>query len=753
MKKIVLCLVCLIVGLPLFSQEKERPKIGLVLSGGGAKGIAHIGVLKAMEEAGLYPDYITGTSMGSIVGGLYSIGYSTDELERIVKEVDWSMLLTNKTPMNKVTFEEKFYYGRYLLDFYVEKKKIQFPKGVIEGQALMELFSTLTRPVHTIHDFNDFPIPFACVGTNIVTGEPVVLNKGSLAMSMRASMAIPSIFTPIKIDDQLLVDGGLVRNMPVQEVLDMGADIVIGVFVSSDLSPEKDLTSPLAILSQSAFITSAFDSREQLKNCDILITPDLEGFSTGSFSDGLGILERGNEAGQEYLEVFKNLADSIAQFGKLNKVDKPEIFNEYNFSRVEVNGNEIIQDEFIIGKMKIEPGLPVNIKHIESRVEVIYGTQYFEKIWYEIDTSGEEQVLKLYVVERPKAQLRFSYHYDSENKGGVVGNVTMRNWLLNRSRFIFEADLSTNPRVWIDYFKYLGKDQNTAIGAAGTFTRNELSLYDSVGNVTSVFSSGYSSSGIKLQSTRVQSSTFGVEVLWSNMVLKPKVADGLVGNFSKLQYNKTAFEVFYKFDNYNDRYFPTRGVKANFWASTTTKTNGEVTLGDSLLQGPELGDLLQTSGIHSANFAFSPIIPLLSNLSLITKLRLRLSSIGNNTLNLDEYDFVGGFSPGQINANEFYGGGLREFGLANYFYGKLGLQYEVKKSVFVQGVFNYLDTEYPVTWVYPDADIDKAGDSYRRYGYGGVVGLRSPVGPIAFAFAKDHHRKGWKTSLIVGFHF
>ena len=201
------------------NAQNQRPKIGLVLSGGGAKGVAHIGVLKAMEEAGLTPDYITGTSMGSIVGGLYSIGYTADELEQIVKDADWGQLLSNKIPLNKVTQEEKFYYGRYLLEFYIQNNKLQYPKGIIEGEALMQLFSNLTRPVHGIEDFKDFPIPFACVGANIVTGEPVVLNKGSLAMSMRASMAIPTIFTPVKIGDTLMVDGGLLRNMPDGQVV------------------------------------------------------------------------------------------------------------------------------------------------------------------------------------------------------------------------------------------------------------------------------------------------------------------------------------------------------------------------------------------------------------------------------------------------------------------------------------------------------------------------------------------------------
>ncbi len=734
--------------------QNERPKIGLVLSGGGAKGVAHVGILKAMEEAGLTPDYITGTSMGSIIGGLYSIGYSADELKAIVENANWDELLTNKIPMDKVTFEEKFYYGRYLLDFYIKDKKLQFPKGIIEGQALMELFSNLTRPVHGITDFNDFPIPFACVASNIVTGEPVVLNSGSLAMAMRASMAIPSIFTPVKIDGQLLVDGGLLRNMPVDEAIDMGADIIIGVFVSSDLDPEENLNSAISILSQSAFIKSAFDSREQMEKCDVLIIPDLADFSTGSFSSSVQILEKGEEAGQEYLDTFKRLADSLRQIGPLNKVSKPEISNDYIFDEIEILGNKIIQDEFITGKMRIEPGERVTISQIERRLNMIYGTQYFERMWYEILGEQGHNRLVIHVEERPEIQLRFAYHYDSENKGGVIGNITLRNVLLNRSRLIFEADLATHPNLLLDYFKYLGKRQNIAFGASGIFSNNQLPAYDSIGNQLALFGSTFSAGSVKFQSTSVQSSAFGVEFIWSNLNLKPEIIGQDLGSITKINSSNSKFKVFYHFDNFNERYFPRKGLRANIEASTTTRLNGSITFGDSLTLGPdELGDLLYTSNISSMVVSVFPIIPITHKFSFLVKAKMRISTIPESTLNLGEYDFVGGFSPSLVNSNEYYGVGIKEFGIANYFYGRFGFQWEVLNKVYFQGHFNYLDTKNPVTWVYPDADVSKLGDRYNRFGYGAMIGLKSPVGPIAFAFAKDHYRKGWKTSLIIGYHY
>jgi len=750
MKKISLSILIAILSFGLMAQN-ERPKIGLVLSGGGAKGVAHIGVLKAMEEAGLTPDYITGTSMGSIMGGLYSVGYSADELAEIVVNINWDHVLTNKIPLDKVTFEEKDYYGRYLADLYLQNKKLKYPSGVIEGQALMDIFSELTRPVHNIRDFNKFPVPYACVATNIATGEPVVLNKGSLASAMRASMAIPTVFTPIKIDGNLLVDGGLVRNMPVDEVLDMGADIVIGVFVSSDLNPEEDLTSLISILTQSALINGVFDTREQLKKCDILVTPDLEGFSTGSFHSSPEILEKGMEAGEQYVEIFRHLADSLKQFGPLHKVVKPEIKEKYTFKSIEIEGNKYVTDDFIINKLKFEPGKEISIDEIKKQLNLTFGTQYFEKVQYEILGEEDNYILKIMAVERPRTHLRLSYNYDSENKGGIVVNSTFRNMVLNSSRLIMEADLSTYPKVLLDYFKYAGKKQNFAVGLSGIFINSDLPLYDSLGVSNNIFGSNYSEGAIKIQSTALRNSTFGFKLDWSLTKLNAKVTEESIRDITKINYNNTKFTFFYKHNSLNDRYFPKRGIKADLQMSATTNTNGKIRIDDIDFDIKDLGDLMQTSTIWALKAEANPIIPLTPGFSVITKARMMLSNVRDNTLNLNEFDFVGGFIPDLVNASEYYGSGTKQYGIANYFYYRIGGQYEIIRNMFVQAHFNYLSTEYPIKWIYPDADIGKLGTRTSRYGFAGSLGFKSPLGPIAVAVAKDVYDEGMQASLMIGF--
>ena len=695
------------------AQQQQRPKIGLVLSGGGAKGVAHIGVLKAMEEAGLTPDYITGTSMGSIMGGLYSIGYSADEMAEIVTTIDWDQVLTNKIPLDKVTFEEKDYYGRYLLDFYLKNKKLQFPSGVIDGQALIELFSEITRPVHDISDFNDFPIPFACVATNIVTGEPVVLNKGLLAMSMRASMAIPSFFTPVKIDGNLLVDGGLVRNMPVDEVKAMGADIVIGVFVSSDLNSEEELTSLVSILSQSAFINSAFDTREQLKKCNILIEPNLEGYSTGSFHDSPEILQRGMESGKEYYEIFKHLADSLKQFGPLHKVVKPAIQDSYIFDSIEIDGNKGITDDFIIGKMKLKAGKELSIEELNKRIEMTYGTQYFERVTYQILGEQGHRILKINVVERPNIEFRFSYYYDSENKGGIIANATFRNVILNSSRLIFETDLSAQPKIFMNYFKYLGKKQNFALGLSGLYNKNEFPFYDTTGVRTSVYSSEYVSGGIKLQSTNFRNSTYGVELKWSSINLKPKVGiynTPVVPGYeiTQIKYSSTIFGAFYRFNNLNDRYFPTRGLSSNIEATISLNADGKFS-GNDEYWNSYLTGLIEKNTFTGLEADIVPIIPISKKFVLLSKAKLKLSSLDDDNQNVTEFDLIGGFTPDLVNANEYYGAGIKEYYLANYFYGRLGVQYEVIRNIFVQAHFNIVTTEFPVSFLNPRCCLGNNG--------------------------------------------
>ena len=237
----------------------ERPHVGLVLSGGGALGMAHVGVLKVMEEAGLRPDYITGVSMGSIVGGFYSIGYKADSLEKIIKNMNWDLMLSNKIEEDKVIYSEKKHFHNSIISLPVTLKKVRLPSGLIYGQQIESMLSFYGWPAADINDFSKLPVPFMCLGTDLITCKKINLKSGYLPDAMRASMAVPSIFTPQKIDTVLLVDGGILRNFAAQEVKDMGADIIIGSYTGRHLSKENELQTIPEIMGQLGFFIGYYD--------------------------------------------------------------------------------------------------------------------------------------------------------------------------------------------------------------------------------------------------------------------------------------------------------------------------------------------------------------------------------------------------------------------------------------------------------------------------------------------------------------
>jgi len=218
-----------------FSQENLRPKIGLVLSGGGAKGFAHIGVLEVFEKEGIPIDYIAGTSIGSIIGGLYAIGYNSQQLKAFVTNQEWVHLLSDHISRDYKNIFEKYDQDRYLISFKLRTDEgISLPAGVVEGHNVINKLCELTAKYHEVRDFNEFPIPFACVAADIATGDEVVIRNGFLPEAIFASMSIPTIFAPSVIQDKLVVDGGIANNFPADVVKDMGADIIIGVDIQSE---------------------------------------------------------------------------------------------------------------------------------------------------------------------------------------------------------------------------------------------------------------------------------------------------------------------------------------------------------------------------------------------------------------------------------------------------------------------------------------------------------------------------------------
>jgi len=260
-------------------QENKKPKIGLVLSGGGAKGLAHIGVLKVIDSLGIKIDYIGGTSMGAIIGGLYASGYTGNQLDSIFKNVDTEALIQDYVPRSSKSFYEKRNDEIYALTLPFDRFKIGLPKALSKGMYNYNLLSRLTKHVAHVKDFNQLPIPYFCIATNVETGKEVILNGGILPQVMIASGAIPSLYNPIEIDGNLLVDGGVVNNYPIEEIRRKGADIIIGVDVQDDLKAREDLKGATGVLVQITNFSMIEKMENKRKLTDIYLKPDIKNYS------------------------------------------------------------------------------------------------------------------------------------------------------------------------------------------------------------------------------------------------------------------------------------------------------------------------------------------------------------------------------------------------------------------------------------------------------------------------------------------
>ena len=392
-------IICILICCFIFAKSADKPTIGLALSGGGAKGAAHIGVLKVLEEAGIEVDYISGTSMGSFIGALYAIGYDSKRIEKIYRELDWEALLFDqKINRRSLSIQEKKYHSRYVREFPIKDWQIKLPRGLGYGHTLSQTISQLTWPVNHVDDFSKIPIPFLCIATDLETGEAIVLDHGYLPDAIRASMSFPSVLTPVEIDGKLLSDGGIVRNFPVQDLRDKGVDIIIGVDIGAKLYDKNELQTVVNLMEQISRYFGEESNKEQREKCDILITPDIEGFTASSFFATDTLIERGERAAREILPQLKNLADSLKQFKQDVIKSIPQTkFSPVNVVSIEFRGLPKDKEYLIEGILNITPPQLLTPSELNTAIDRIYGSQYFERVTYILEphTNGVNLILNV----------------------------------------------------------------------------------------------------------------------------------------------------------------------------------------------------------------------------------------------------------------------------------------------------------------------------------------------------------------------
>ncbi|MBX2924305.1 MAG: patatin-like phospholipase family protein [Chitinophagaceae bacterium] len=715
-----ICILTILCPLTCFPQQQHaRPKIGVTLSGGGAKGLAHIGILKAIDSAGLNIDYITGTSMGSVIGGLYSVGYAADSIETLAKAIDWELLLSNQSSLRSVFMPEKDEYGKYVVELPWVNHRFTLPSGILEGQELWLKFSELFFPVSNIKDFSKFSIPFKCIATDVGTGEAVVMEGGEIISSIRSSMAIPSFFTAVNMQDKRLIDGGIVRNFPVQDVKRMGADIVIGSNVASGLLASNKVRSAIQVLLQVAFFREAEDHRNEVPLCDIYVVHSLDKYNMGSFGQAEDILQAGIEEGRRLYPRLKKLADS------LNAIYGPELpvknrlpsLDKIKISSFELSGLKNTTIEFFINTLDLRLNGEYTAKDISEMIRHAFGTRYYNRILYSLHEQQDGSYKIVFdIVENPLTFSKIGLHYDKFSGISAIVNITTRNFLVTNSRSLLTLNIGDNFRVRAQHLQYIGRHKNFSASLGVQYDRFNINAYNSYSTYNS-----YRETGLyKRQYTKFDLNTafspsrqfstglgFKMELLHYSPIISAPLEFKGSNNFP------TAY-AFIKFNSLDKQVLPRRGLKIDAEAGWVMKQSANV----KVLQD---GDILPPEAYPIATHPYSRALLNIESYYRITSRTTAMTTMQsgvnmNYTGNIMNEFSIGGLIPLYNNQVLFAGlpeattyaptvagfmGGLRYEFLANtYVTGKANILFTnfINKSIFFDNI-NFL-SGYALTFSY-----------------------------------------------------
>ena len=457
-RKLFLSLLILLIQYPIIAQDasiqKDKLKVGLVLSGGGARGFAHIGVLKVLEEEGIEIDMIGGTSMGSIVGGLYAMGYSVAEIEKIALTQDWDKVLNDHIDRIDLGFYEKNTDEIHIFSLAVEDRKVSIPPGLVYGQNTLNLLTKLTAPAFHTRDFKDLNKPFLCIATDLLSGKAIVLDTGNLAVAIRASMSVPSAFVPIKYGPYYLVDGGLINNLPAKEVRAMGADILIGVDIQTPLYTKDEINNLIQVMSQSIFLNAEGTFNENLAELDFLIKPDIDPFTSMDFDRADSLILRGEKKARQMIPQLRAFMDSVG----IKAVDINTGYNAFPdmdvvfVDKVIFIGNERVTDKYLLSNLEIKPGDQISISLLEQEIADLYGTKLFHTINYSLNYSSDGKTTIVFNIEEASTyEVNVGVHYNDYAKAGLLLNLTGRNVGLPNGRLSLDLSIGRVNRLTSSY--------------------------------------------------------------------------------------------------------------------------------------------------------------------------------------------------------------------------------------------------------------------------------------------------------------
>ena len=475
-------------------EQPVRPKVGVVLCGGGALGAAHIGVLQILEKYGIPVDCIVGTSMGAIIGGLYAIGYSASEIDSLISNQDWDFVMSDKVPRDASYFEEKEEDARFVLKIpfstgiYGPMKKSEkdlvgplpmqkpqersmldnMPIAVINGQNIYNLFKSLSVGYQDSIDFNRMPIPFACVAVDLVSGQEIVMRNGYFADAIRSSMAIPGVFAPVRMGDMVLIDGGAKNNFPVDVAREMGADIIIGVKLGKPEEEKGRDVNNLGDMFNSIYDMYAHEKYDAaIANTDILIRPGTKGYGVMSFDKkSITQLEQnGRDAAMEqsgeliklrqYLDECKEDMDDRLIGPRFVRSEKRKAVNldrdTITLGRVSYTGIEGSASRMLLKKSKLHDGVRIAGTDIEKEIRGFYNTSAFKSVTYSLKGQQEPYDMEIDFVQGPNSEMGLGFRVDTEEAATVLLGLSINKYALNGSSFTFTGKMSVNPIADLKY--------------------------------------------------------------------------------------------------------------------------------------------------------------------------------------------------------------------------------------------------------------------------------------------------------------
>ncbi|HEX6996647.1 MAG TPA: patatin-like phospholipase family protein [Gammaproteobacteria bacterium] len=450
----------------------EGPSVGLVLSGGGARGGAHVGVLRALEELRVPVDCIAGTSIGAVVGGFYASGMSVEDIQQVARSIDWDAAFLNFTPREYRSFRRKRDDDLFLVNQRpgLNEGEFELPIGLVQGQVIDMILSRVTAPAAGVEDFDRLAVPFRAVAADIVTGEAVILGSGDLTRAVRASMSLPAALTPIELDGRLLVDGGIAMNLPVEVAKDMGADVVIAVDISSALLPRESISSVLNITSQLTNLLTRHGVEEQralLDEDDVLLVPEFDDeLTSATFERLVEAFQNGYEAVMEHRDELEPLAlDEAAYREHVDSRHDPRWDEPPVVEFVSLDNDSGIADSIIRARLDgIEIGQPLDVAAVEDAIGRVYGLEFFQNVRYDVVEENGRTGLLVDVDERSwgpnylQLGMEYSSSSDADETFGLAVSYlrTLVNPLGGEWRATFV--IGDEPAVLADFYQPLGSE-------------------------------------------------------------------------------------------------------------------------------------------------------------------------------------------------------------------------------------------------------------------------------------------------------